>query len=70
MWWAVHAAPAAVGQAAHELPGLQKAGTQNHFRLQYAHQAQAAVGFGRQESRVYGAQKGQQGRVRTAVNPF
>ena len=63
----VHLEPPAFGQAAHELSGVQKAGAQNHFRLQHAAQAQAAVHLGRQKGRVHRAQENQQGRIRKAV---
>jgi len=66
----VHFAPAALSQAVDELSGLQEAGAQDHFHLQFAAETQAAVRFGRKKGRVYRAQKSQQRRVRTAVNPF
>ena len=50
------------------LSGVQKAGAQNHFILQFAAQAQAALHLRRQEGRVHRAQKSQQGRIREAVN--
>ena len=63
----IHLAPAAFGQAADALSGVQKAGAQNHFHLQFAAQAQAAVHLGREKGRVHRAQKGEQGRIREAV---
>ena len=50
----VHAEPAAVRAAVDEMPGLQKAGAENHFGVHHAAQAQAAVGHGRQKGRVSG----------------
>ena len=63
----IHFAPPAVGQAANELSGVQEAGAQNHFHLQFAAQAQAAVHLGREKGRVHRAQKDQQGRIRAAM---
>ena len=67
---AVHATPAVERAGADEMSRLQEAGAQNHLRLQHPAQAQAAVYFGREKGRVHRAQKGQQGRIRAAVNPF
>jgi len=64
----IHVAPPAFGQAADALSGVQKAGAQNHFHLQFTAQAQAAVHLGRQEGRVHRAQASRQGRIRAAVN--
>jgi hypothetical protein len=50
------------------LSRAQKAGVQNHFRLQHAAQAQAAVHPGCEKGRVHRAQENQQGRMRKAVD--
>ena len=50
----IHLEPSALGQAAHELSRVQKAGAQNLFQLQFAAQAQAAIHLGREEVRLQG----------------
>ena len=49
VWRNVHAEPPAVRTAVDEMSGLQKAGAQDHFWVQHAAQAQAAVHLGCEE---------------------
>jgi len=58
---------AAVRAAPHAMPGLQKAGAQNHLHVQLADKAQAAVHHRCQEGRFQRLQASRQGRIRTAV---
>ena len=59
----IHVAPAVERAGVDEVSGVQKAGAQDHFRLQHAAQTQAVVHFGRKKGRVHRAQKAPQGRI-------
>ena len=62
--WEIHFAPAAFGSAVDPMSSLQEAGSPGVVHLQLA---QEAFDLGRQEGRIYRAEAGQQGRIRTAV---
>ena len=64
----VHAEAAAVGQAVDELPGVQEAGAEDYFVVQFAAEAEAAVGDGREEGGFHGAEASEQGGIRAAIN--
>jgi hypothetical protein len=63
----IHVEPSALGQAAHELSGVQKAGAQSFFQFQFAAKTKAAVHLGREKGGIHRAQKNQKRRIRKAV---
>lgn len=63
----LHTAAAVERQAIDELPGLQEASAQGDFLVQFPHQAQAHIHFGRQKGRIHSSQESQQGRIRATV---
>jgi len=64
VWRTVHTATAAFGCTADQLPCLQEARPEGLLHLQLT---KNRLDFGRQKSRLYGFEKGQQGRVRETV---
>lgn len=67
MWGEVYAASPAFREAADELSRVQKARAEDPLDFQLTDQVEAAFGDGRQKSRFYGPQKGEQGRIRAAM---
>ena len=63
----VHLAAADERARADQMPGLQKAGAQDHFWIQFAYEIEASVRHRRQKSRLHRPETFGQRRIRAAV---